>query len=161
MTVTLQSSPFLRIQRKFPFEDVKTLSSQVDHAYIDIATKVNARTIGLFALNLQVQTGETWNLSGSSTEQKSLRKVFTFTTTASIPHGIDLTTVSYFTNNYGQYLDVNGDWSGLISGSSSATTIPGQISFFVDPNNIVFRVDAAAPTPIVKGVLVLQWISQF
>jgi len=45
-----QQAPYLRDQRKFP-HDVQQLSEQVDNAYIDIASKVNSRTIGLFLCN--------------------------------------------------------------------------------------------------------------
>lgn len=154
-----QSSPYLRQQWKFPYDDIKELARQVDQAYIDIALKMNARTVGTFALQTQVVTGEKWNLQGSSKEQQTLRKVFTFTSTSSIAHGIDLSTVTYFTSCFGSFFD-GTNWNGLIWGSSSATTIPGQISFYVDPANIVFRVDGAAPA-VTKGVLVLTYLSQF
>jgi hypothetical protein len=160
MTTPTQGSPYLRQQWKFPFDEIRDLARQIDQAYIDIALKVNARTIGVFGLETQTVTGERWNLQGSAKEQQSLRKVFTFTSTAQIAHGINFQTVNYFTNNYGQFLDNGGNWNGLISGSSSATTIPGQISFYLDPTYINFRVDGAAPT-LESGIIIVQWLSQF
>jgi hypothetical protein len=160
MTNPTQGSPYLRQQWQFPFENLRDLSRQVDQAYIDIALKVNARTIGVFALNTQTVTGERWNISGSAKEQQSLRKVFMFSDTTSIPHGINFSTVSTFSSNYGAFLDTGGNWNGLIFGSSSATSIPGQISFYLDSVNINFVVDAAAPT-LDEGTVVLTWLSQF
>jgi len=48
---------------------------------------------------------------------------------------------------------------GLIFGSNSATTIPGQISFYITATQIIFIVDGAAPA-LTSGRIVLTWLSQ-
>jgi len=53
----LLQEPYLRVQRDFPAE-INELSKQVDQAYIDIAQKVNVRTIGIFPVLSPVNTGE-------------------------------------------------------------------------------------------------------
>ena len=65
MTDFLNKAPFLRSQRQFPNDDLKSLSNQTDHVYIDIAQKVNQRIIGTYATNFQVVTGEGWFFDGS------------------------------------------------------------------------------------------------
>lgn len=156
MTV-IQTSPYIRQQRFFPNDSIKALSVEMDRTYIDIATKINDRTIGLFALNKQVITGENWFLLGSTQNQQTLRILFTFTTTAPILHGIDFAGVSRFTRNFGEYTD-GTNWYGLINGTSVA--IAGQISFYVTPTQIIFVTGAGAP-PLTSGNIVLEWLANF
>jgi hypothetical protein len=157
-TNNLQVSPYLKGQWQFPYDDLRGLSHQVDIAYIDISSKVNARTIGLFAVNFPVVTGEKWYFSGSSTPQQSLRQVYTFTGAGNIAHGINLATVSQFTSKcYGSY--TNGtNWYGVIF--SSSVGIAGQVTFSITPTNIVVVVDAGAPA-VTSGTIVLEWLSQY
>ena len=77
-TPLLQNNPYLREQRQFPNDDLRSLSNQTDHAYIDIAQKVNARTIGLYPTSVTAITGEKWFFSGSNTFQQSLRQIYPF-----------------------------------------------------------------------------------
>ena len=156
--INLQTAPFLREQRKFPTEDVRLLSDQVDHAYIDIAGKVNRRIIGLFALNYSVITGERWFFQGSNQLQQSLRKLFTFTAAGNIPHGLDWAGVSQISlRSYGSYTD-GTNWYGVIYASS--VPIAGQVSFYVTPTNIVVLIGAGAPA-ITTGTIDLEFISNF
>lgn len=159
LTNNFQQSPYLRIQRMFPREDIEALSRQIDQAYIDIATKVNQRVIGIFSLSFPIITGETWYFTGSSTSQQSLRQIYTFTTTAPIPHGLNWAAVSKISpRSYGTFLDDTGKWGGVIYASNVA--IAGQYSFYVDDTNIVILAGAGAPT-LVSGVIVLEYISNF
>ena len=146
---------YLRESRAFPSDDIKALAVQIDRAYVDIAQNVNSRTIGVFATNSQVATGESWYLQGGSNKQQTLRKDFSFTATGSIAHSIDFTTVAYFTNCYGSYSD-GTNWYGLIFGSN--TTIAGQVSFYITPTNVVIAAGGGAPA-ITKGVVVIEWLS--
>ncbi len=164
MTVPFQHSPYLREQRQFPFSDLRMLANQMDQSYIDIASKVNARTVGTFATNFQIVTGNRWFLEGEPRPQQTLRQVYfddsgTITSPGTtIAHGIDFTSVSLFTPLcYGSYTD-GTNFYGAIYGSS--TPIPGQVSFYVTPTNIVILVDAAAPT-ITSLAIVLEWVSVF
>lgn len=155
-TTLLQSSPYLREQRQFPNDNVKELSNQMDHTYIDIASKVNLRVIGLFGTKFQIITGERWYFSGSSSAQQSLRQVFPFTTVGNIPHGLTWAAVSKISpRSYGSFTD-GTNWYGVIYSSSVA--IPGQVSFYVTPINIVVLNGAGAPA-IVSGIIVLEFIS--
>jgi len=152
-----QTSPYLPLQRHFPADNTKSLGIELDKTYVDIANKVNARTIGLFALNTQIVTGEQWYISGQPQNQQTLRQLFTFTSTATIAHNINFAATDRFTLCYGEY--TNGtNWFGLIHGSNVA--IAGQISFYITPTNIVFLVGAGAPA-LTKGNIVLQWLSNF
>ncbi len=161
--MTLQTSPYLREQRQFPNDDLRELSNQTDHAYIDIAQKVNVRTIGLYALNFQIVTGESWYFTGQPNKLQTLRQIYNFTGAGNIPHGINFTTIFQFSpRSYGSFYD-NADptlrnYYGAIYASNVA--IAGQVSFYVTPTNIVVLAGAGAPT-IVAGVIDLEWISQF
>lgn len=157
-TNNLQGTPYLKAQWQFPYDDLRGLSHQNDISYIDIASKVNARTIGTFAVNFPLVTGERWFLNGAATPQQSLRQVYTFTGAGNIPHGINLSTISLFTNKcYGAYTD-GTNWYGVIF--SSSTGIAGQVTFYITPTNIVVTVDGAAPA-VTSGTIVLEWVSQY
>ncbi len=157
MTNNFQQSPFLRIQRQFPIDNMPQLASQCDQAYIDVANKVNLRVIGIFALNFSVLCGESWYFSGSSTAQQSLRRVFTFNSTAPIPHRITPAELSKISpRSYGSYTD-GTNWYGVVY--STSNPIAGQLSFYIDPTNIVI-LDGGAPA-ITSGFIVLEYISTF
>lgn len=153
----LQQVPYLREQRQFPNDNLRDLSNQVDHAYIDIAGKVNSRTIGLFAVNFQVITGESWFLEGQPNRQQTLRQVYLFTAAGNIPHGINLSTITSFTRGFGSFTD-GTNWYGIIFGSNVA--IAGQVTFYITSTDIVVLSGAGAPA-ISRGLIVLEWISQF
>jgi hypothetical protein len=151
-------SPYLRNQRSFPTEDVKGLSSEMDKAYIDIAGNVNLRIIGIFALNFNVITGESWYFKGQSKKQQSLRQIFTFTATGSIPHNLNFQKVSLISPRcYGTFTD-STNWYGVIYAGS--LSIMGQVSFYVTPTNIVVISGAGAPA-ITSGTIILEWVSNF
>lgn len=155
-TNNINATPYLRTSRSFP-EDLHDISIEINKAYIDIANAVNQRTIGLFSINKPGATGEAWYY-GMNEKHQGLRKIFLFTMItdmATIPHGLNFSDINMFSRNYGEYTD-GTNWYGLISATSVA--IAGQISFYVDPTNIVFRVGAGAPTST-SGVVVLEWLS--
>ena len=156
-TNNFQISPFLTSQRKFPYENISDLALQSDLAYIDVAQKVNLRTIGVFPTNYPVLTGETWFITGSATRQQTLRQVYTFTGTGNIAHGINFASVSAFTNPFGSFTD-GTNYYGAIYASNVA--IAGQITFYITPTNIVVLAGGGAPA-ITRGIIVLQWLSQF
>lgn len=154
MTTNTQRSPFLQKQRNFP-KELEDFTTEVDKAYIDIANKVNERIIGIFAVNFPIITGETWFLRGQNSQQ-TLRQVYPFTTATAIPHGINFTQIAGFTKLYGTYTD-GTNWYGVIAATN--TPIPDQLTFYVDPTNIVLTLDGAAPA-IVSGFIVLEWLTQ-
>lgn len=146
--------PYLRTTREFPSQD-KVLGIELNKAYLDIANVVNSRTIGLFAVGRSAITGEAWYLRGGR-KQQTIRQAYQFTSTANIPHGINTQNFPGFTIKYGDYSD-GTNWYGLISGTSVA--IPGQISFYCTPTNIVFVTGAGAPA-LTSGIIVLEWLAQ-
>jgi hypothetical protein len=158
-TTNLQGVPYLKTQWQFPYDDQRGLANQLDIAYIEIASKVNARTIGTYAINFPIVTGERWYFGGSSTSpQQSLRQVYQFTGAGNIAHGINLAAVSLINHKcYGSYTD-GTNWYGAIY--SSSVGIAGQVTFYVAPTNIVVTVDGAAPA-VTSGEITLEWVSQF
>jgi hypothetical protein len=152
MTNIVNQIAYLQTSREFP-EEQKQLSVEMNRTYVDIASAVNTRIIGIFSTNRPSVTGESWFFINQ--RQQSFRQVYPFTTTASIPHGVNLDLIYGFSRLFGTYTD-GTNWYGLIPGSNVA--IPGQISFYIDPINIVFLVGAGAPA-LTKGNLVIEWIS--
>lgn len=144
---------FLRTSREFP-EEIHQLAVEVNKSYVDIANSVNNRIISIFPTNVPAITGENWFITNQ--RQQTLRKIFTFTTTAAIPHGIlNFTSIAYFTRMWGQFTD-GTNWYGLIPANS--VVIPNQTSFYVDPLNINFLVGGGPA--LSKGIIVLEWMSQ-
>lgn len=157
MSVNFQQSPYLREQRQFPNDDLKPLANQIDQAYIDIASKVNARTIGTFAIGFQIVNGEKWYVTGQPNKQQALRQIYSFTGAGNIPHSINFASITQFTKPSGSFTD-GTNWYGAIYASNTA--IAGQVSFYITPTNIVILAGAGAPT-ITSGTIVLEWLSQF
>lgn len=156
-TNQFQQQPYLQEQRHFPFADLKDLARQVDLAYIDIARNANQRTIGTYALNFPLVTGEKVYLAGSSQPQGVLRQTYTFTSFTNINHGINLSTVTDFLSCYGSYPDGTNFYGVLFAGTGA---IPNTLSFYISPTQIVF-VNGGANAINGTGVIVLQWISQY
>jgi len=157
MTV-FQQSPYLREQRQFPNDDLKALANQSDHAYIDIASKVNARTIGTFAVTVPIVTGEQWYLKGSSQKQQTLRRLYTFTGAGSIAHGINVSQIDGFTRIYGTFTN-STNWYPLPY--VDVTAANNQVNVIVTPTNIVIAAGGGAPPAITRGWVILEWLSVF
>ena len=154
MTNQIEQAPYLREQREFPSDDLKKLARQTDQAYIDIATKVNLRTIGVFSSNQSI-TGESWYLKGSSKKQQVLRRVFPFNSTEDIE--TSLTMDVQFTRMYGTFTD--GEiWYPLPYVDVVDAT--NQISFSVSDSDIVFAIGGGSPPTVDRGFIILEWISQ-
>ncbi len=156
MTTPFQQSPYLRDQRQFPNDDLKELANQSDHAYIDIATKVNSRTIGIFANNFQIVTGESWYLNGQPQKQQTLRQVYQTDGYTAITHNIDFNTVSTFTVIRGIGFDGTNYFP-----IPYAHPLPGaSLAIYVSPTLINFISGGGSPI-IVRGIVILEWLSQF
>ena len=154
-TNNFQLSSFLREQRQYPYDDLRELANQSDHAYIDIAQKVNIRTIGVYPTGFPALTGEGYYFIGQPNKRAAYRQVYTFTAAGSIAHGINPSSIFLFSNSFGSYND-GTNYYGAIFASNVA--IAGQITFYVTPTNIVILAGAGAPA-ITSGYIVLQWIS--
>lgn len=155
MNNIINQVPYLRTSREFPYEDAKQLSVEVNKSYIDIANAVNNRTISIFPTSRPALTGESWFLT-SNQRQQTFRQVYTFTTTASINHGITVLDPNQFTRCFGSYTNGTNSF-GLFFASSVA--IAGQITFYITSTQIVFLVGAGAPA-LIAGKITLEWLSQ-
>ena len=155
MTTLTQQASYLRSQRNFPNKDVKELSVENDRAYIDIAQKVNARTIGTFALGNQIVTGEQWYLEGSSKKQQTLRQVYVLDGTNSIGHGINFAEITAITRIYGTFTD-GANWYTLPYVDISNTN--KQINVTISESQIIINAGASAPV-FNNGIIVLEWLS--
>ena len=156
MTQPVQQSPYLRTQRSFPAENTQVLSVEVDRAYIDIAQKVNSRTVGTFPLNTPIVTGERWFLTGQPNSQQTLRQIYTFTAAGSIAHGITTTQIGGFTKIYGTFTD-GTNWYPLPY--VDVANANNQVNVYVSPTNIVITAGAGAPPAITSGIVVLEWLA--
>lgn len=145
---------YLRTSREFP-EELKQLTVEVNKAYLDTSAAVNARTIGIYPVNRPAITGNAFFLVNNQ-KQQSLRQAFTFTSTASITHGIKVPNLNQFINCFGTYTDGVNSF-GLVFGTSSATA--GLITFYMTATQIVFVLGAGAPA-LTKGTIILEWLSQ-
>lgn len=155
--MTFQQAPYLRNQRQFPNENLKDLSKEVDLAYIDIASKVNERSIGIYAVNYSMVTGDQWYLTGSNQKQQTLRRLYTFTAVGNIAHGLTLTQLSAITKIYGTFTD-GTNWLPLPY--VDVINVTNQVNVYVSPTNIVITAGAGTPPTITSGYVVLEWLSQ-
>src|ERR1017187_5530870 len=130
MTNVTNQISYLRVSRQFP-EELQQLALECSKSYIDTATAVNNRTIGIFPTNRPAITGENWFFTNQ--RQQSLRQLYDIIVVGGvpqpIPHGLNLGLIDRFTRNFGEFTD-GTNWYGLINGSNVAIT--GQISFYVD-----------------------------
>lgn len=147
---------YLRTTRQFPYDDIRQLSVEINKAHVDIANAVNTRIISIFPTTQPAINGEEWFLTNNQ-KQQGFRKVYTFSSTSNIAHGVNVIVPGQFIRCFGSYTDGTNTY-GLIFGSNSASTIPGQISFYITNTNIVFVVGAAAPS-VASGTIVIEWIS--
>ena len=150
----INSGAYLRVAREFPYDPDK-LNLQINKSWVDIANAVNVRMNGAFPINGAAITGEEWFLTGNQ-KQQTLRKVYVFTTTTSINHGILINDPDQFTRCWGSYTD-GTDSFGIIWGNSGGT-IPNNISFYITATQIVFQVDAGAAA-LTSGRIILEWLS--
>lgn len=156
MTNPVQQSPYLRQQRNFPQDNMQKLTVEIDHSYIDIATKMNEREIAIYPIGTSIVSGQQWFLAGQPKRQQALRQVFPFSSTASITHGITGYTL-FSGKSSGSYTD-GTNWYGLIFGSNTA--IAGQLGFYVTPTQIVFT-NGGGASSLSSGYVILEWVSQY
>lgn len=157
----VNKTPYLRTSREFP-EDAPELSKTLSKTYIDIASIVNNRTIGIYPTTRSAITGNTYYYS--TLKQQSLRQLYSFKSTTVIPIGFKLASISNIIQMYGTYVDATGNTYGLVAGTS--VPIAGLITFFIAINgassvsdNLTFEVGAGAPA-LVSGSIVLEWITE-
>ena len=140
---------YLPSSRSFPEEDTPQLSYEVNKAYTDIATQVNARASGIYAEDTIVDTGNTLYLNGETIQTR--RKLFIFTTDGTFPHGI--TNLTRVFDMYGGFKDDNGEFFPL-----PFVSVPTNLQIgvkFTDTDYIIISV-GAAPV-IVEGFLIVEF----
>lgn len=151
----IQQAPYLRTSRNFPFE-TQPLIIELTRSYIDIASKVNERTIGLFPTTRAAINGEMWFITQNQ-QQQGFRQVYTFTAAGNIAHGLDLTKLSGFTRIYGTFTD-GTSWYPLPYVDVVAAN--NQVNIVVGATNIVITGGGGGAQPaITSGFVVLEWIS--
>jgi hypothetical protein len=151
----INPGPYLRTSRDLP-EDPHQLSVELERTYIDIAGKVNDRTIGIFATNRPSVDGNKWYTAGQQPYQE-LRQVYLVTGTGNIAHGINTSNIAGFVRIYGTFTD-GSIWYPLPY--VNATAANNQVSVTVTSTNIVITAGGGSPPTISSGFVVLEWISQ-
>lgn len=143
---------FLPTTRVFS-QNLDSLTLELNRNYVEIAQAVNNRTIAIFPKNQSALNGKRWFLNTGS-YQSGQRQVYDFSSFTNFDHGLNLDSIDYFTQCYGQF--TNGtDWYGLLF--STPTVSAGQVNFYIDPSQIVFVASGTAPA-ITKGIIILEWI---
>lgn len=144
--------PFLRTQRLFP-QEAQPLSVEMDRAYVDIASSVNRRTMGITPTINSVQNGNILYIGGN--QLNGFRKAFVFTATTAITHNVQIVNKTQFLDCYGTYTDGTNSY-GLPFSTNVA--VAGTITFYLSATQIVFLVGAGAPA-LTAGRIVLNWFN--
>ena len=155
MTSRVQQSPFLREQRNFPAESIQAFSLEVDRAYVDIAQKVNTRTIALFGNQNIIVTGERWFLANQSEGKQTQRFLLQFSSAGSFIHNLDLLTSLGVTKITGTFTD-GTNWYPLPY--VSATNVTDQVSIVVTQTSIIITAGSTAPS-ITSGFVIVEFLS--
>lgn len=143
--------PFLRTSREYP-EDLRQLTVEVNKSYIETAYAVNNRTIGIFSLERQSLTGETWFIE-SSQRQQIVRQLYRFEAAGSFAHGFNMVDSSGIARLYGSF--TNGtNWYPLPY--VDIVSAANQINIIVTPTDIVITAGAGTPPAIVSGYVILE-----
>lgn len=156
----INNSPYLRTTRDFP-KDEDQLQRELSRSYIDVATAVNNRSIGIYPTNRPAITGNSWYLT--SDKQQTIRQVYRLSGAANIPLGFKLSTISDIVFAFGSYSNGTSKY-GLIYGTN--VVLAGQVVFWIEVDGasttsdlIRFNVGAGAPT-IDSGNVVIEWLSK-
>ncbi len=152
----VNQTAYLRTSREYP-EEVHQLSFELNKTYVDIATAVNTRTIGIHSKNRPSITGEGFFLT--TNKQETFRQIYPVSpadiSAGFILHQIkDVTPGQFDGKCCGSYTDGINSF-GLFFASS--VPITGQTTFYVSPTQIVFVVGAGAP-PLTSGLIILEWL---
>lgn len=151
----INTGSFLRTSRNFP-DDLKQLAIEVNRAYIEIARNVNERTIGLFTVTRSTSAGENWFITKNQ-QQQSLRQTYIWADgNLTIPHGINLFTLTNFVRIWGTFFD-GTNWQTLPY--VDLTSVTNQINVKVNDTNIVITKGAGAPPACMNGLVTIEWIS--
>lgn len=145
---------YLRTSRTFP-QEAQPLSVEINKSYVDIANAVNNRTIGLYPTNRPAVTGESWFVNQNQ-RQQTLRQVFNITGAGNYPHNLNFDSLYGFSAIYGTFTD-GTFWFPLPY--INVTSALNQIALVIDQTNILIIVGGGSPPTIVRGFVVLEWLS--
>jgi hypothetical protein len=156
------TAPYLRTTRNFP-ADLEKLSDEIDKAYLDTATAVNNRTIGIFPTRRPIVTGESWFIDNNN-KQQTIRQIYRFGaivpgTELDIPHGIK--NFTEFTKIYGTVVTSAIDYRPLpyvdpITLSTGMAILIGTIGGV----GVIRIVLGGTAVPVTRGLAVLEWLSE-
>ncbi len=148
----LNRSPYLRTTRDFPVDSQK-LSEELDKSYLDIASAVNLRTIGIYPSNKPVSTGESWYYN-QNIKQVSLRQVYNLTSLASFDHGLNFNTIANFSKVTGTLFDGTNYYP-----LPYVSHVPAEcVGLYVTPTQVIVHAGATPPA-FVRGIIILEWLS--
>jgi len=148
----LNKTPYLRTTRDFP-DEAEKLSQEVDKTYLDIASAVNLRTIGIYSSNKPVVTGESW-FYFKNQKQQSLRQIYNLTSLASFNHGLQFNSIANFSKITGTLFD-GTNYYPLPYVSPTATDC---IGLSVTSTQVVITAGGTAPT-FSRALIILEWLS--
>lgn len=144
-------TPFLQTTKHYP-NTVKDLAYELNKSYIDSAQAINNRTISIFSTISTYLNGERYFIN-TSDERLGFRQLYSFTTSTTIPHNLNINDILYFTKIYGTFTD-GTNWYPL---PYVSTTVTDQIGITIDGTNINLVVGGTAPVPT-KGLITLEWV---
>lgn len=156
----INRTPYLRTAREYPRE-VENLSHELNKTYVDIASAVNERTIGLFPTIRPAVTGNSYFLEKNQ-RQQSLRQVYPFTSdggTITIAHGINLSNISYVPVITGTFMDSSTNvfyplpYVDVINANN-------QINVKITQTDIVITPEGGSPPNLSVGLVLIEWLSQ-
>ncbi len=164
MNDVINQGSFLRTTRAFP-EEIHQLSVEVNRSYVDIASKVNNRVIGIFTLNRSTVTGESWFITQAK-RQQGLRQVYRFQDSdfsgvvATIPHGINFLSLTNFIRIWGTFFDSSvspAAWYNIPY--VDVVSITNQLNIKVTATDIVITKGSTFPFVIQNGLIVIEWLA--
>lgn len=156
MTSIINQVAYLRTTRKFPEDNMNTLSIELDKSYLDIANAVNNRTIGLFPVNRPAIGGESWFVNKNQ-KQQNLRQVYPFSdTNLIITHGIQFSSLTNFVRIWGTFFD-GTYWQCLPYVDVVAAN--NQINVKIISTQIIVTKGAGTPPACNAGLIVVEWLS--
>jgi hypothetical protein len=153
-TNIINDAPYLRTSRNFP-QEAQPLAVEINRSYLDIAAKVNDRTIGIFSTNVPAITGEAWYFN-SNQRQQSLRQIYSISSTTAFAHGLNFANISFFTVIRGIGYDGTNYYPIPYVSPVAASDSMG---IFVTPTQVTITTGAGSPA-LTAGIIILEWLSQ-
>lgn len=153
----INQSPYLRTTREFP-EDLHQLTVEVNKSYLDIASAVNNRTIGIYPSTRSAITGNAYYVTGTA-KQPSLRQMYPFQT---INTGTSLVIPTQLRNYenivllIGTCITDRPDYRPI---PYVDATLTDQISirFDITTTSIIITNGTTAPN-ILSGLAIIEWL---